>query len=430
MFKIDKKMSIQRMMQFIRSVYPLQRMINSEGMDDAFKVVQNDIPETIIHEYLSGSVCRDWIVPKGWKVKEAWLKDKQGNEIANFINDPLFVAAYSEPVSGWFSKEAISAHVRSHPTKPGAYFLEHRNAYNYKLVDWGITLPKNIWENLDEGDFQVHIDVEWSDRSMKVAEIFVQGESEEIISISAHIDEICNDDLSGCAVGMELIRYIQQLPKRKYSYQLLLVPETIGTFFYVFNNLERVKKTIGMYNLETVGAGESWVLKKALSRDSYIELALKCGLDNSGFPYREINFFDGYGNDERVYEWPTLKIPGVALQRYPFHEYHSGDDTPDNIDQLLLFNAFQISIEFVTVLENDFIPVYTSVIPPWLSRHDLYYDSKDDSSKFHRFNNLVLFNIDGMKKISEIAQLSGLSFNEVHDYLQKFIGKGFIKKEK
>jgi aminopeptidase-like protein len=429
MYKFDRLSSTQRMMQFIQSVYPLQRMINSEGLDEAFTILRKEIPQTIIHEYPAGMECGDWIVPKGWKVKEAWMKDKKGNEITNFKQHPLFVAAYSEPVSGRFTKEEIAKHMRYHPTKPGNYFLEHRNAYNYKLVDWGITLPKNLWNNLPDDEYEVHIDVEWSERSMKVAEVFVQGQSDEVISISAHIDEICNDNLSGCAVGIELIRYIQQSKNPKYSYQLLLVPETIGTFFYVFNNLNRVKKTIGMYNIETVGSGENWVLKKAFTTGSYIEQCLKCGLRNTGFSFREIDFFDGYGNDERVYEWPTLKIPGVALQRFPFHEYHSGEDTPENIDQSLLHDALNISIEFINVLEKDYVPEYTSVIPPWLSRHDLYYDSKEDTSKFHKFNNLVLFNIDGVKRISEISELSTLSFNEVYDYLQKFIEKGFIRKK-
>lgn len=428
MISFDRKYSIDRMMGFINAVHPLQRMINSEGMDEAFRLVKNELPEAIIHEYCAGLECGDWIVPKGWKVKEAWLKNKNGEEISNFKDQPLFVAAYSEPVHGFFGKAEISKHVRSHPTRPGVYFLEHRNAYNYKLVDWGITLPKNLWDSLPNEEYEVLIDVDWGDSSMKVAEIIVPGESDEIISISAHIDELCNDNLSGCAVGIELIRFIQQLHNRRYTYQLLLLPETIGTFFYVYKNLEKVKKTIGMYNLETVGKGEGWVLKKALTNNSYLELALECGLKNTGFSYRKIDFFDGYGNDERVYEWPTLKIPGVALQRFPFHEYHSADDIPENIDQSCLYDALQISMQLIKVLEKDFIPEYTNIIPPWLSRHDLYYDSKDDSSKFHKFNNLLLFNIDGTKRISELAKISELTFDEVFAYLKKFEQKGFIRR--
>ena len=426
--QFTKEHSVERMMNFISDVNPLQRMINSEGMDAAMDIIRREIPEVIIHEYPAGLECGDWIVPRAWKVKEAWMKDKKGKEISNFAKHPLFVAAYSEPVRGWFTKKEISGHIRCHPTRHDAYFLEHRNAYNYQLVDWGITLPKNVWDNLPDEEYEVCIDVEWSDTSMKLAEVFVPGKTDEVISISAHIDELCNDNLSGCAVGMELIKYIQQLKDRHYSYQLLVVPETIGTFFYVYNNLDTVRKTVGMYNLETVGAGEGWVLKKALTKNSYIELALESALRNTGFAYREIDFFDGYGNDERVYEWPALKIPGVALQRFPFYEYHSSDDIPENIDQAELYNALLISIEFVKVLESDYVPQYTSVIPPWLSRHGLYYDSKDDTSKFHRFNNLLLFNIDGKKKITELAKLSDLQFKEVYDYLEKFVAKSFIIK--
>jgi aminopeptidase-like protein len=427
--KPDKKTSTARMMHFIREVYPLQRMINSEGLDRAFEIVKKEIPDTVIHEYPAGMECGDWIVPKGWKVRDAYMENRHGVRIADFNDHPLFVAAYSEPVSGWFTKLEILSHVRCHPTKPGAYFLEHRNAYNYKLVNWGITLPKNTWNNLPDEDYYIHIDVEWSERSMKVAEVFIPGQSEDVISISAHIDEICNDNLSGCAAGIEMIRYIQNLARKKYSYQLLLVPETIGTFFYVYNNLDRVRKTIGMYNLETVGSGESWVLKKALTPNSRIEAALTCALQNTGLPYRPIDFFDGYGNDERVYEWPTLKIPGVALQRFPFHEYHSSDDTPDNIDENHLFDAVRISCELIDVMEHDYVPEYTSVIPPWLTRHDLYYDSKDNVENFHKFNNLLLFHIDGHKPLSELCRIARIAFCEAYEYLERFAEKGFIIKK-
>ena len=83
--------------------------------------------------------------------------------------------------------------------------MEHRNAYNYSLLDWGITLPQNIWDNLSPyEEYEVLIEVEKNyERSMKVGELFIKGKSEKIVCFTAHIDELCNDNLSSCAVLIE-----------------------------------------------------------------------------------------------------------------------------------------------------------------------------------------------------------------------------------
>ena len=38
------------------------------------------------------------------------------------------------------------------------------------------------------------------------------------------------------------------------------------------------------------------------------------------------SFRDGYGNDELVFADPDFDIPMIALQHYPFDEYHTSKD--------------------------------------------------------------------------------------------------------
>ena len=106
--------------QIINEISPLRRMINSQGMDNAFKIVQKYLPTLKIHEYQPGVKADDWEVPYGWELVRAYIKDASGKVIASDNDSHLFVAAYSEPVKGKFSKGEIEKHIRCHPIRKDA----------------------------------------------------------------------------------------------------------------------------------------------------------------------------------------------------------------------------------------------------------------------------------------------------------------------
>ena len=169
-----------------------------------------------------------------------YLIDRNGNIIASTEESELFVAPYSEPIEGWFTKSEIEQRLMTREDVPDFFLLQHRNTYDYQLNDWGITLPFNRWSALEDGEYYINIDVKWGDGSMKVGEYFLPGKKKETICICAHIDELCNDDLSGCVTAMETMRMLEKSKNRKYSYQMLLSPELIGTIFYLGNNPDKI----------------------------------------------------------------------------------------------------------------------------------------------------------------------------------------------
>jgi len=401
-------------------------MINSQGLDDTFALLKEHYPSLTVHEYPSGTHAEDWEVPLAWRCNRGVMQGRDGEIIASFEENPLFVAPYSEPVNGWFSKTEIATHLRTRKDMPDAFALEHRNAYNYQLKDWGITLPYNRWTDLPEEKYHIEIDVDFYENSMKVGEWIVPGEHDSIICLNAHIDELCNDDLSGCIVGLEAMRVLEKQGTKKYSYQLLLSPELIGTIFFVHNNPDTLKRTAGLLNLEALGAGKTLALKHALTGEGYLEAALAAALSDLEISYTDLSFFEGYGNDERVYEWPTIGIPGIALQRFPFSQYHTSEDTPDNIDYSLMESAVQSVLHFVEVLENDAIPSWRNTLPPWLTKRGLYFDCTHDPEKFQKLNNTVLFNVNGSNSILDLARMASIGFHEVKEFLDKFAEQGCL----
>lgn len=427
-FNLDSPIRIKKIMSLLEEMSVLPRMIVSPGLDQTFEIIKREMPGVIIHEYPSGTECEDWIVPLSWRVTEGFIKDDSGTVIASLDESILFVAPYSEPIDGWFTKDEIKKHLTTRPDRPDAFALEHRNAYDYQLIDWGITLPFNRWQLLSEGRYHVKIEVERKTGTMKVAEYFLHGERQETICICAHIDELCNDDLSGCITAMELMHYIENLTKRQYSYQMLLVPEMIGCLFFVHQNFDKIAKTIGMFNLETIGAGDKWHLKRAFQSNTRMERILRSAMLKTGIPFNEITFFEGYVNDERVFAWPAINIPGVALQRFPFQQYHTSDDTPSIVSGENFIQALEILEYCVNIVENDYVPEYINKLQPWLTKRNLYFDSKQNTDNYLKFNNTVLYNINGNNSILDLAGLAQLNFFDVYGYLNKFLEQGLLRK--
>ena len=68
-----------------------------------------------------------------------------------------------------------------------------------------------------------------------------------------------------------------------------------------------------MLNLEQVGAGKEWVLKKSYNEETFMDKVLNLSFKSLNIKFRKRSFFDGYMNDEKIFSWPTINIPSVAL---------------------------------------------------------------------------------------------------------------------
>lgn len=415
--------------ELCRALYPVRGLIVSPDLDRAFERVREEHPDLVLHSYPTGSRAEDWVVPPSWQALEGRIETEEGRVLASLADSFLFVAPYSEPVEGLFTKAEIARRCRTRPDQPDAFFLEHRNAYDHRLVDWGITLPHALWESMPEdARYRVVIETELADGALKVAECVLPGRRPEIICLCSQFDELCNDGQSSALLGLELLKHLAEREQREFSYQVLMVPELIGTLFYAFNNREVLDRTVAMLNLETLGAGQQWVLKRALRDGGSLEAALEDALTGLGRGFEAVGFFGGYGNDERVYAWPRLGVPGPGLQRFPFAHYHTSHDTPERLDRALLAEALEICETAIETLERNYVPRHLGLLPPWLTKHDLYFDVREDPAMANSLNGAVLYGIDGRRSVLGLARDSGLPFETVWRYLEAFAGKGMIEK--
>jgi len=168
-----------------------------------------------------------------------------------------------------------------------------------------------------------------------------------------------------------------------------------------------------MINLETVGRGENWLIKQSFKADKYIDRLMVVAAKHILKNYLVTNMFGGYGNDERVYEYPTINIPSVALQRFPFDEYHSSADTPDKLSDEHLTKALDFVAYLLEIIEKYFIPEYTLILPPWLTKHGLYFDSKDQPELFEKFTNQIQYNVNGKNSLADLCYKFDIPFETV-----------------
>ena len=84
-----KNVSDKSMMSLLKELWPLHRTINSDDLDQAFKLCDNYIikDKLLMHEYKPGEEILSWLVPPRYHVRDAWLKI-DGNIVADFKKIP------------------------------------------------------------------------------------------------------------------------------------------------------------------------------------------------------------------------------------------------------------------------------------------------------------------------------------------------------
>ncbi len=404
----------QQMYDLITELYPICRSITGNGFRSTLNTISKYIP-LATHEVPSDTQVFDWTVPKEWNIRDAYVKNADGERVIDFQKTNLHIVSYSVPVNTTLTREELKGHLHTLPHAPD--WIPYRTSY-YK-EDWGFCLSHNDLLRLQDGMYEVCIDSTLETGALTYGEFYLQGETSNEILISCHAchPSLCNDNLSGIAVATFLARTLMDIPRR-YSYRFLFIPGTIGSITWLARNESIVNRIKHGLVLTCLGDSGNCTYKKSRRDTAEIDRTVAHVLRESGEPHSIIDFFP-YGYDERQYCSPGFNLPVGSFMRSrhgEFPEYHTSADNLDFVHPRYLADSFSKLLLAVYILENN--RTYLNMNPkcePQLGRRGLYRATGGHlEQKALEMALLWILNLsDGDHDLLAIAARSGIRFETI-----------------
>ncbi|QMV44978.1 DUF4910 domain-containing protein [Cohnella cholangitidis] len=428
------------MNQLFDRLFPICRSITGEGLRETLSLLSEHLPLEKL-AVPTGTQVFDWEVPQEWVIRDAWLKDPQGNVIADFKISNLHIVNYSEPVHAKLSLAELKKHLYTVPHLPEA--IPYVTSY-YKRR-WGFCIPHKVLEALPEGEYEAFIDSSFIQGEMNYGHVVLPGKSEREVLISSYIchPSLANNELSGPLVAAFLYKRIAQWQHRRFTYRFVFVPETIGSIAYLHRFGDHLKRNLhaGLV-LTCIGGNEILSYKFSRSGRNPIDRIWKQMIAKDSLEGNSRIFTPEHGSDERQYCSPGFNLPVGQMSRmvygvYP--GYHNSLDTKES----MTIEALQQSVDDLEkiLLANEAEGYYVNRFPYGevkLDKHGLYPDM-NSSSTFVRSNNHIEDNrvqlnrtltflnyADGEHSLSEIADLCRCGIDKLLPYVKLLTEKGII----
>jgi len=423
---IDSETLGLEMYDMISRLHPICRSITGDGVRETLAVVDERAPLNV-HEVPTGTPVFDWVVPKEWNIRDAYIKGPNGDKVVDFQRSNLHVVGYSLPIDERMSLESLKPHLHSDPAHP--QWIPNRTSY-YK-EGWGFCLSHHDLERLEEGEYEVRIDSTLEDGSLTYGECFLPGVVAEEVLFSTHVchPSLCNDNLSGIAVATFLAQILAGRPLH-YSYRFLFIPTTIGSITWLARNEEAASRVRHGLVLTCLGDDGGFSYKRSRRGAAVIDRACLHVLNRKGRPPTVFDFSPN-GGDERQFCSPGFNLPVGVLMRTAFGsfpQYHTSADDLDFVRPGALAESLVTLLDVVSILETD--RRYLSNNPygePHLGRRGVWLSGDWPFGPSNQQPLLWVLNMaDGEHSLLDVAERSGLDFDSLRQAAEALLKHDLI----
>ena len=340
------------MHSLMRTLFPICRSITGNGVRQTLNIIKKIIPITI-HEVSSGTKVFDWEIPNEWNIKDAYVKDENGNRVIDFRKSNLHVVGYSVPVDKWITLSELQDNLHSLPEQPNA--IPYVTSYYKKY--WGFCISHDERLKLKDGKYHVFIDSTLEKGSLTYGEYIIKGETEQEVFLSTYIchPSMANNELSGPVVAAFIGKWLASQPRR-YTYRIIFIPETIGSITYLSQHLEELRENVLVgFNLSCIGDDKAYSYVASPYEKTRADKVASNVLSFKHPDFIKHSFLNR-GSDERQYCSPGVDLPLVTLCRslygkYP--EYHTSLDNLDFVTEEGLLGGYELVKDCIYVIENN-----------------------------------------------------------------------------
>jgi len=412
-----------------QELFPICRSITGNGFRQSLAILQKHVPSMNKIEVPTGTMCFDWEVPKEWNIKDAYIITPSGNKICDFKKSNLHVVGYSTPINKVIDYDELQEHLYSLPEQPDA--IPYITSY-YK-ERWGFCITQKEREQLTSGEYRVFIDSELSNGSLTYGELIIPGESEKEIFISSYLchPSMANNELSGPVVSTFLAKWITKLKKRKYTYRIIIIPETIGSITYLSRNYQSLQRNVvAGFNVTCIGDERAYSYLPSRQGDTISDRASLHVLKHLQPEFVSYSFLDR-GSDERQYCSPGIDLPVCSIMRskygrYP--EYHTSLDDLNLVTPTGLLGGYEVLKRAIECLEMDELLTSTVLCEPQLGKRGLYptISTKNSGSEVRDMMNFLAY-CDGSSSNLEIAEKINVPLWELKETIDKLKKEGVLK---
>src|SRR3989338_741207 len=425
MENIEKDIS-KNMYGLVKDLFPICRSITGNGVRETLKIIKKQIPIKI-YEVPTGTRVFDWTVPEEWSIKDAYVLDESGKKAIDFKKNNLHIVGYSIPINKTIDLSELQEHLYSLPDQPAA--IPYITSYYQRR--WGFCLSDEDRKKLKKGKYKVLIDSELKKGSLTYGELIIPGKYKKEVFLSTYVchPSMANNELSGPAVTTFLTKWILS-KRRRHSYRIIFIPETIGSITYLSKNLEVMKENmIAGFNVSCVGDNRAYGYLPTRAGDTYADKVVLNILSSEHPDFIAYSFLDTR-SDERRYNAPGIDLPvcGVTRSKYgTYPEYHTSLDDLSVVSLEGLAGAYEVLKKCLTLIEENRTYKMNCLGEPQLGKRGLYPTIGTLTSAVAVEDMIDFISYaDGKNDLVDISNKTRLPVKELYPIVEKLTKAGLV----